>query len=134
MNTRELFGNLADALRDAVPETPVFGWEDARFVTPAIYVMPAEPFIDDDGPVSLGLPFTTHWLVQIIAARGSGDEVRRRLEESVEAAVLALTAAVDPGMRLVLDSVECPKFGKHENVSFIGADIAISVSISLRES
>ncbi|KZF03228.1 hypothetical protein A2J03_08150 [Rhodococcus sp. EPR-157] len=106
----------------------VQGWAERKVVPPVAIVVPAQPFLDSEGDTTFEHPFVLHYLVQLVAGRGTGDTVQRALEDDITAAVLALT---DVGMSV--DDVQYPLIGTEDDSPTIGAQIEASVTINLKE-
>lgn len=106
----------------------VQGWEEQQVVPPVAIVVPAEPFLDTDGDVTYADPFAVHYVIQLIAGRGTADAVQDECADMITSAVLALRKA---GMSI--DSVEYPLIGSENNNPTIGAQVRVSAAINLKE-
>lgn len=126
MNITQATAEVTTALEGA--GLRVQGWEQKQVVGPVAIVVPAEPFIDTDGQTTIGEPFIVHYGVQLIAGRGTGETMRAKIEEMVTAAVLALRA-----VHLSIDEVQYPLIGTENDNPTIGAQIAVSAAINLKE-
>lgn len=130
MDLTTLRGNIIDALTESMPEgTKVVGWE-TKAVPPAAIVIPG--VIDREGPVTHGLPWAVHYVVQIIAGKGTGQAVQARLDSLITAAVLALQAVDDDTARVQVDNVRGPLTGERDDL--IGAEIELTAAISMKAS
>ncbi|WP_032390737.1 hypothetical protein [Rhodococcoides fascians] len=106
----------------------VQGWEEQKVVPPVAIVVPAEPFLDTDGDVTYTDPFAVHYVIQLIAGRGTADAVQDECASMITSAVLALR-----GIRMSIDSVEYPLIGNEANNPTIGAQVRVSAAINLKE-
>lgn len=106
----------------------VQGWEKQQAVPPVAIVVPDEPFLDTDGDVSFADPFAVHYVIQLIAGRGTADAVQEQCADMITTAVLALREA---GMSI--DSVEYPLIGSETDRPTIGAQVRVSAAINLKE-
>lgn len=104
------------------------GWERKNFVPPVAIVVPAEPFIDTDGETTFTEPFAVHYVVQLVAGRGTGDTVQDKLAEMIEAATLALH-----GIGMSIDAVEYPLISGEDEKLTIGAQVVVTATINLKE-
>lgn len=106
----------------------VQGWEERQVVPPVAIVVPAEPFLDTDGDVSFADPFAVHYVVQLIAGRGTADAVQEECADMITTSVLALREA-----NWSIDSVEYPLIDNDANNPTIGAQVRVSAAINLKE-
>ncbi|NIL76791.1 hypothetical protein [Rhodococcus sp. B10] len=126
MNITQAAAEITTALEGA--GLRVQGWEQKQVVGPVAIVVPADPFITDDGPTTMGEPFVIHYGVQLIAGRGTGDVMRAKVEQMVTDSVLALRA-----YNWSIDEVQYPLIGTENDNPTIGAQIALSAAINLKE-
>ncbi|MCC8930827.1 hypothetical protein [Rhodococcus sp. I2R] len=125
MNLAQARHEIVDSLEQA--GLRVQGWEIKQVVPPVVIVCPAVPHIETQvAGVSHGKPYMTNWLVQIIAGRGTADEVRKALEDMVTKAVMA----IQPGMTGI--EVNSPMFEKGDNPN-LGAEITASIAINMKK-
>lgn len=130
MDLTTLRENIIDALGGAVPAgTRVVGWEE-KATPPVAVVIPG--VIDREGPVTAGLPYAAHYVVQIIAGKGTGRAVQAKLDGLIASAVLALDGLNDPDARVQVDTVRGPLTGEGDD--FIGAEIELTAAISMKAS
>ena len=106
----------------------VQGWEKKQINPPVAIVVPAEPFIDGEGDVTFAEPFAVHYVIQLVAGRGTADVVQDRCADMLEKATLALT---DIGMSL--DSAEYPLIGEEQDPVTFGAQLRVSAAINLKK-
>ncbi|MDQ1202844.1 hypothetical protein [Rhodococcus sp. SORGH_AS_0303] len=131
MNLTQLRDNIIDGLKAAMPAgVQVTSWEDRKTMPPVAVVIPG--VVDRDGPVTVGMPYAVHYVVQIIAGKGTGRQIQVKLDTLIEAGVLALDGLNDPDARLVVDEIRGPLTG--ENDEFLGAEIELTAAISMRVS
>lgn len=125
MNLTTTQATIIDTLRDA--GLTVQGWEVPTTVPPVVVVCSAIPSIETTVPgVTLGKPFMSHWLIQIVAGRGTDKTVRDSLNDMTARALLALR----PYMTDI--EVETPKFTQGDQ-KYLGAEIAASIAIDMKE-
>ncbi|WP_037190397.1 hypothetical protein [Rhodococcoides fascians] len=106
----------------------VQGWEQKQINPPVAIVVPAEPFLDGEGDVSFADPFAVHYVIQLIAGRGTAGVVQDQCADMIEKATLALT-----GIGMSLDSAEYPLIGEEQDPPTIGAQLRVSAAINLKE-
>lgn len=125
MNITTTQATIIDTLRDQ--GLNVQGWEKPNVVPPAVVVCPAVPSIETNVPgVTHGKPFMSHWLIQIVAGKGTENTVRDALNDMTARALLALR----PYMTDI--EVETPKFTQGDP-KYLGAEIAASIAIDMKE-
>ena len=126
MNITQAAAEITTALDGA--GLRVQGWEQKQVVGPVAIVVPAEPFLDTDGEITFQDPFVVHYGVQLIAGRGTGETMRAKIEQMTTDAVLALRA-----YNWSIDEVQYPLIGTENENPTIGAQIAVSAAINLKE-
>lgn len=108
----------------------VVGWEVKDPAPPVVVVCPALPSIETEVPgVTIGKPFLTNWLIQIVAGRGSASVTRDVLNDMIARTLIAL----QPYMTGI--EVETPKFTTTEEgkPSHLGAEISASIAIDMQK-
>ncbi|WP_143546826.1 hypothetical protein [Rhodococcus sp. 06-235-1A] len=118
-----------DTLKEAgLPN--VVGWEVKDPAPPVVVVCPALPAVETGvNGVTHGKPFMTHWLVQIVAGRGSASATRNALNDMVARTVIALRPFMI-GIEVETPKVTDPEEGKPQ---YLGAEIAASIAIDMKE-
>ncbi|WP_032363979.1 hypothetical protein [Rhodococcoides fascians] len=108
----------------------VVGWEVKDPAPPVVVVCPALPSIETDVPgVTLGKPFLTNWLIQIVAGRGSASVTRDALNDMTARALIALRPYMI-GIEVETPKITDPEEGKPQ---YLGAEIAASIAIDMKE-
>ena len=126
MNITQAGAEVVTALEGA--GIRVQSWENKQVVGPVAILVPAEPFLDTDGETTFDEPFVVHYVVQLIAARGTGEVVRSNLETMIGGAVLALR-----NINMTVDEVQYPLIGTEDEKLTIGAQVVVSAAINLKE-